>query len=435
MPGKKKGKGKGKGKKKKSKKPKGMLENPADVVKRLQRVYMAQCQTKNSAVCPGLKKFLKDCYEDNRLSVKFILEPIPDFEDPDLTNVQLDPLILAIRAERFKYIKELHVWDIPLKHADVANLALMMEKGPYPISRLELVDCSIESYAAERLLRNCAGLTNLTTLSLDYNEIGDSGCIGICKGLMKNETMISLSLCYCDLGVQSGTALGQVVSTTAIREVYLNGNNLEAEGVSELIRLAVDHAEAESYQRAQEAIKKADEEALALLAEKERSRVKTAFDDPESKPSSAKSSKGGKKKKKKGKKKKKSKEPPGPPPKGPLIYKLHLADNGIDMYGKGSTYAPIIAMRLFRTLVENSSCLQELDLDDNLIGDLGGREIMEGLRARKEAGLDGVKVSVTHRMNGDTFREIMKLGSGLSKKKKKKGKGKKKVRQFVYVGF
>ena len=81
-------------------------------------------------------------------------------------------------------------------------------------------------------------------------------------------------------------------------------------------------------------------------------------------------------------------------------------------------------------LVENSSCLQELDLDDNLIGDLGGREIMEGLRARKEAGLDGVKVAVTHRMNGDTFGEIMKLGSGLSKKKKKKGKGKKKVRKF-----
>lgn len=50
------------------------------------------------------------------------------------------------------------------------------------------------------------------------------------------------------------------------REVYLNGNNLEAEGVSELIRLAVDHAETESYHRGQEAMKKADEEALALLA-------------------------------------------------------------------------------------------------------------------------------------------------------------------------
>ena len=80
----------------------------------------------------------------------------------------------------------------------------------------------------------------------------------------------------------------------------------------------------------------------------------------------------------------------------------------------------------FFRLVEHSACLQELDLDDNLIGDLGGREIMEGLKGRKESGLEGAKVSVTHRMNGDTFGEIMKLGSGL-KKKKKKGKGKKKV--------
>lgn len=431
MPAKKgKGKGKGKKSKKKGKKPKGMLENPGDLVKRLQRVYMASCQAKNTVVCPGLKKFMKDCLEDNRLMVKFILEPIPDFQDPDLTNVQLEPLIQALRAERYKYIKELHVWDIPLKHADVANLALMVEKGPYPITRINLVDCFVEPYAAERLMRNCASLATLTSLCLDYNEIGDDGCVGLCKGLKMTTTMLSLSLCYCDLGVASGAALGEVVSTTTIRELYLNGNDLEAEGVSELIRLAVDHAETESYHRAEESQRKAEDEALALLQDKERGRVRTAVSEPGSeKPSSAKSGKGGKKKKKKGKKKKKSKEPPGPPPKGPLIYKLHLADNGIDMYGKGSTYGPIVAMRLFRTLVEHSSCLQELDLDDNLIGDLGGREMMEGLKARKEAGLDGVKVSVTHRMNGDTFGEIMKMGSGLNKKKKKKGKGKKKKKK------
>lgn len=76
-------------------------------------------------------------------------------------------------------------------------------------------------------------------------------------------------------------------------------------------------------------------------------------------------------------------------------------------------------------ILQHSSCFLELDLDDNLIGDLGGRDIMEGLKARKEEDLPGVKVSVTHRMNGDTFDEIVKLGSGLQKKKKKKGKGKK----------
>ena len=39
------------------------------------------------------------------------------------------------------------------------------------------------------------------------------------------------------------------------------------------------------------------------------------------------------------------------------------------------------------------------------------------------AGLDAIKINVTHRMNSKTFSEIVKLGSGLKKKaKKKKGK-------------
>ena len=38
---------------------------------------------------------------------------------------------------------------------------------------------------------------------------------------------------------------------------------------------------------------------------------------------------------------------------------------------------------IFR-LITHSQALQELDLDDNLIGDLGGREILEALMDRKE---------------------------------------------------
>ena len=49
--------------------------------------------------------------------------------------------------------------------------------------------------------------------------------------------------------------------------------------------------------------------------------------------------------KKKGKKKK---EPAGPPPVGPWVHKLHLADNGIDGYGDGGSFAPVICMRLFK---------------------------------------------------------------------------------------
>ena len=41
------------------------------------------------------------------------------------------------------------------------------------------------------------------------------------------------------------------------------------------------------------------------------------------------------------------------------------------------------SLLIFR-LITHSEGLQELDLDDNLIGDLGGREILEALMDRKE---------------------------------------------------
>lgn len=47
-------------------------------------------------------------------------------------------------------------------------------------------------------------------------------------------------------------------------------------------------------------------------------------------------------------KKKKKKGPPPPPPVGPWVYKLHLANNGIDGLGEGGSFAPIICMRLIK---------------------------------------------------------------------------------------
>ena len=44
----------------------------------------------------------------------------------------------------------------------------------------------------------------------------------------------------------------------------------------------------------------------------------------------------------------------------------------------------MIIFILICRLITHSEGLQELDLDDNLVGDLGGREILEALMDRKE---------------------------------------------------
>ena len=47
------------------------------------------------------------------------------------------------------------------------------------------------------------------------------------------------------------------------RELYVDGNDLQCEGLIELVKLCADHAEEESYQREQERARKEEEEAEA----------------------------------------------------------------------------------------------------------------------------------------------------------------------------
>ncbi|XP_048247427.1 uncharacterized protein LOC124119712 [Haliotis rufescens] len=423
MPKKGKGKGKGKDKGKKGKKGRSRLSETDDVVmKKLLKCYERNCALTDSQMCPGVKAAIKAAMEGEKLLTRFILESVPQEQEGDLP-VLLEPFLASIRQERYILIKDLHIWDYPMSYENVATLSLLMEKPAYLVRQLEMMDCLLEANSINRFSRIFRACDTLTILNLDYNEFGDEGCQYLCRGLDGNVTMLSLSLCYCDLGKESGRYLGHILSTTAVREMYLDGNNLECEGVTELIKLCVDQAEAESFQKAEAARIKEQEEALKAELEKE-NRYTTRSE--QSGESDGAKSPTGKKKKKKGKKKKKTKEPPAPPPVGPWVYKLHVADNGIDAMGESREIAPIICMRLFRKLLMCSHCLEELDLEDNLIGDLGGREIVEGLMYRKEEKLGGVKMRTTHRMNADTFNTIIKLGSGLKKKKKGKKKGKKK---------
>ncbi|XP_064639024.1 uncharacterized protein LOC135494713 [Lineus longissimus] len=429
----KKGKKKGgkKGKKGGKKKVlKGMTEIPELLVKRLLKHYENQCKATQCAISPYMKKLMKDCMEKNQLLVKIILEPLP-VESKDDPQVTLEPLISSLRGERYTYIKDIHIWDMLMKYENIATLALFLEKGFYQIRSVEMIDCLIEPHSVERLSRSFPYCKTLTHIILDYNDFGDEGCRGLCKGLDGNKTMLSVSMCYCDLSRDSGNVLGNMIATTAVRELYLDGNELGCEGAIDIIKLCVDQAELETHQKEEEEKRKAEEEDAAKTnpaAGTMISRTSSASaKSEESKPASAKKGKeGGKgKKKKKGKKGKKKKEAP-PPAVGPWIHKLHLADNAIDGFCS-DTFAPVICMRLFKQLLIHSTCLEEIDLDKNLIGDLGGREIMTGLEMRKEAKLKSVGVRTSHRLSADVYNTIHKLGAAVKKKKKGKGKkGKKK---------
>ena len=119
-------------------------------------------------------------------------------------------------------------------------------------------------------------------------RFGDEGCKELCKGLVGNRSLLSLSLCYCDLKVASGAYLSQILATTALRfaiknlvifnfitqiyyfrELYLDGNFLRCQGAMDLIRDIAFFAEAADVQREIELQKKLEDEKRIAAGKKE----------------------------------------------------------------------------------------------------------------------------------------------------------------------
>lgn len=77
---------------------------------------------------------------------------------------------------------------------------------------------------------------------------------------------MSLSLNYCDLGPESGKMLGYILTTTTIRELYLDGNDLGCSGTLALIGQCAEAAEAWMLEkiRAQQEAEEAATEAARL---------------------------------------------------------------------------------------------------------------------------------------------------------------------------
>lgn len=109
------------------------------------------------------------------------------------------------------------------------------------------------------------------------------------------------------------------------------------------------------------------------------------------------------------KKKKKKISLEDPPPFGPIVTKIHLFDNEIDClqpnglqiiqqivnaFARFENSCSILFTKniecLFR-LIEISEDLQELDLDENVIGHVCGGIILEALKSRKESQLTASK--------------------------------------------
>ncbi|XP_072894976.1 uncharacterized protein [Hemitrygon akajei] len=398
---------------KKNKKEQG--KGVSIIVQKFLKTYERHCGQSSSAVSSVLVRNLQKCIENEEILTKLILAGSETSAD-SLPPVTLKPLLMTIRDERYMYGKELYVWHVALNNEDIANLAIILElrgRTSYPFSKIELLDCGIDTWSIERLGKSL-NFSVLTCIVLDYNEFLDEGLRGLCHGLKGNGQLLTLSMCYCNLGPTSGSFLGDLVAKTAIKDLLLDGNNLQCVGACELIKFIANYAENEAKKKSDiegETSKPVLEGAdLQSVSSNENTRLTDSVNMNNSVP--------GSKKKRKGKKKKEL------PQIGPWLSKLHLADNGIDGRGNEGKIGAMTFAETLCQLIKFSDHLTELHLDGNSLGELCGKQILDALRERKEAKLQDLKIEVSTQMNADTFINIFQNAKKHKKAKRKKKKKK-----------
>ncbi|XP_055485779.1 uncharacterized protein LOC129693137 isoform X1 [Psammomys obesus] len=409
--------------KERKQKPKGAPEPVIPILQKFLRTYQKHCTQTRTSMCPAIRRDLKSSMDTEKVLRKFMLVRAGDFET-SRRLVSLEPLLMTIREENYTLGRELCIWGLQLTNQEIARLALFLEQKVYtacPLTTLEILDCKMDLWSLRRL-GQALKFSSLHFLVLDYCKFGHEELENIFSGLESNQRLRVLSLRYCGLGPQSGPRLGSVISRSAICDLRLDGNYLQCSGALALLRPIADYAEIQ--QKNQPALPSSHAGSAPQLPQVRRggnsslSQIVKSFEALTVKKTSQ-------KKRRKGGIRKTVKTLMEA---GPWVVALHLADNCIDGTGKDGERL-LELTRALTCLIQYSTHLREIDLGNNVLGEMATVDILEALRARKTGKLPSLKITVTARISSETFRAIWKLG-----KKSKTGKKKKKVANIHGTG-
>ncbi|XP_029795997.1 uncharacterized protein LOC115292183 isoform X2 [Suricata suricatta] len=343
------------------------------VLQKFLKTYEKHCAETQTSVCPAIKEDLKSSIHNEQILRKFVLVR-PDDSPPSVLPVSLEPLLMTIRDACYMLGKELCVWGLQLSNPEIARLASLLElKGrtACPLTTLELIDCRMDLWSLGRLGR-ALPCSCLHSLVLDYCRFRNEEMESIFSGLENNRRLQVFSLRYCGLGPQSGPRLGSVVCQSSVRELHLDGNYLQCPGALALLRPMAEYAEMQGKDQPD------SRNPPQQLQAKERT---SSTSNQTTKPSGAETGKtaSGKERRKKGIKKKIKYSTEA----GPWLVKLYLADNGIDGKGKEGENGLLEFTQILTCLIKYSAHLREIDLRNNVLGEMAATDILEALRARK----------------------------------------------------
>ncbi|CAF2054997.1 unnamed protein product [Rotaria magnacalcarata] len=415
-----------KGKKKSKKKDAALIELNVQLLKRLLKLYDQYSTEQSSIPSVEVTKTIRALLEEGDSLSKVFLRPNPSkivkpvegadqigltTEPPPIIQTYVRPFIRALLTCQLSALKEFSVWNICMDLLDCLELGNYIKLQTTVLQTVSLYDCLLQPDPLYRLSASFNICRTLRIVNLDFNEFGDEGCLLLCNNLAGNQCITRLSLTYCDLGPICGAPLGRLLVETALAEIYLDGNHFGCEGAYDLIKLLL--IDCEKYNIDKEEKLRADMEAKIQEAAL---RVQQGL-PAELTPAE-------KKERKKKKKKKKKLSLDDMPPCGPFVTKIHLFDNEIDCLQADGFAVVQKAVNAFARLIEISEELEELDLDENVIGHVCGGIILEALKSRKERKAKKIKINVSEKIDQFVFADILKLSAKM-KKKRKRGKKKK----------
>ena len=146
----------------------------------------------------------------------------------------------ALRDTQYQHVQAIQCWKAGVEDEGVRAVTQFIRVCP-TVSTLEFMDCLLTQLSCEflsnTLLANLANLANpLAVLKLDHNNIGDSGVLHLAKALRLSSNLRVLSLSYCNLTIESGRALMEILifQESILEELNLRGNLLQNEGTSRI---------------------------------------------------------------------------------------------------------------------------------------------------------------------------------------------------------
>ena len=106
---------------------------------------------------------------------------------------------------------------------------------------MELLDNKITYLGCEflgRTLKPGPTCPPICILKLDHNNFGSRGLNALSEGIKTNESLKTISLCYCDIDHQGSRSLFEILifSKSKLEELILTGNHLRNEGVKIVLK-------------------------------------------------------------------------------------------------------------------------------------------------------------------------------------------------------